>query len=98
MPPGGYHPRSVSEQNPSPPPADAPIDPLFTHAASPFVRTEAPAPVAFASPPDGPVISLASTWVTYKAQIQFGLAILAYLMVLVGSVTVVQANPHAGWK
>jgi hypothetical protein len=93
----GYHPGSVSDQNPAPP-ADAPIDPLFTHAASPFVRTEAPAPVAFASPPEGPQISLATTWVTYKTQIQFGLAIIAYLMVLVGSVTVVQGNPAAGWK
>src|SRR5207237_6357277 len=45
-----------------------------------------------------PQISLTSTWVTYKTQIQFGLAILAYLMVLVGSVTVVQANPEAQWK
>ena len=88
----GYHPGSVSDQSPAPP-ADAPIDPLFTHAASPFVRTEAPAPVAFASPPEGPQISLATTWVTYKTQIQFGLAIIAYLMVLVGSVTVVQGNP-----
>src|SRR5206468_3945069 len=75
-----------------------PVDPLFSRAASPFVRTEAPAPVAFASPPEGPQISLTSTWVTYKTQIQFGLAILAYLMVLVGSVTVVQANPEAQWK
>src|SRR2546423_645899 len=33
-----------------------------------------------------------------QTQIQFGLAILAYLMVLVGSVTVVQGNPEAGWK
>lgn len=39
-----------------------------------------------------------STWITYKTQIQFGFAILAYLMVLVGSVTVVQANHEASWK
>jgi len=39
-----------------------------------------------------------SSWVTYKTQIEFGFAILAYLMVLVGSVTVVQANPDARWK
>ena len=88
----------MSEHKHSPPPADDPVDPLFSRAASPFVRTEAPAPVAFASPPEGPQISLTSTWVTYKTQIQFGLAILAYLMVLVGSVTVVQANPEAQWK
>jgi len=34
----------------------------------------------------------------YRTQIEFGLAMLAYLMVLVGSVTVVQANPDAGWR
>jgi hypothetical protein len=39
-----------------------------------------------------------SSWVTYKSQIEFGFAIVAYLMVLVGSVTVVQANPDARWK
>ena len=38
------------------------------------------------------------TWVTYKTQIKFALAILAYLMVLVGSVTVVKANPDAFWR
>ncbi|TMF96421.1 MAG: hypothetical protein E6I05_00835, partial [Chloroflexi bacterium] len=72
----------MSEPHPAPP-ADAPVDPLFTHAASPFVRTEAPAPVAFASPPAGePVFDPMMTWVTYKTQIKFALAILAYLMVL----------------
>src|SRR5689334_17234889 len=39
-----------------------------------------------------------STWVTYKTQIQFGLATLAYLMVLVGTVIVVGANPSVDWK
>jgi hypothetical protein len=89
----------MSEQNPSPPPPapEAPVDPLFSHAASPFVRTEAPPPVAFASPPDAPPIFL-STYTTYRSQIHFGLAILAYLMVLVGSVTIVQANPGAAWR
>ncbi len=57
------------------------------------MRTEAPAPVAFASPPDAPAFSPISTWVTYKTQIQFGLAILAYLMFLVGTVIVIGANP-----
>ena len=33
-----------------------------------------------------------SAWTAYKTQIQFGLAILAYLMFLVGAVVVVQAN------
>lgn len=84
-------------EHPAPPPAEAPVDPLFTHAAAPFIRTEVPMPVAFASPPE-PVINLASTWVNYKAQIQFGMALLAYLMVVVGSVTVVQANQGAAWR
>src|SRR3979411_1268312 len=41
----------MTEQEPSQNPADAPGDPLFTHPASPFIRTEAPTPVAHASPP-----------------------------------------------
>jgi hypothetical protein len=85
----------MSEQN-APPPPDSPVDPLFTHPASPFIRTEAPVPVAFPSPP-GPA-AIHSTWVLYRPQIQFGLAILAYMMVLVGAVTVVQANPQAEWR
>ena len=87
----------MSDQPPAPP-AEAPVDPLYTHPASPFIRTEAPTPVAFASPPDGPAFSPLSGWVTYKAQIQFGLAILAYLMFLVGAVVVVRANPDAAWS
>lgn len=86
-----------ADQNPDP--ADAPVDPLFTHPASPFMRTEAPAPVAFASPPSPtPPAALYSTWITYRTQFEFGLALLAYLMVLVGTVTVVQANPEAEWR
>lgn len=87
----------MTEQIPSPPPAEAPVDPLFTHAAAPFLRTEAPAPVAFASPP-APGPFLGSTWVTYKTQIQFALAFLAYLMVVIGVGTVVQANGGAEWR
>lgn len=88
----------MSEQNPSPPrPTEAPVDPLFTHAASPFEHTEAPPPVAFLSPPAAPPI-LVSTYTAYRTQIHFGLAVLAYLMVLVGSVTIVQANAEAGWR
>jgi hypothetical protein len=95
----GYHAPSVTEQTPAEAPAaEAPIDPLFTHAASPFERTEPPTPVAFASPPDLPQIGPAPTWVIYRTQIYFGFAIAAYLMVLVGSVTVVQANPEADWR
>ncbi|MHB8611630.1 MAG: hypothetical protein ACYDAL_04255 [Candidatus Dormibacteraceae bacterium] len=82
-----------------PNPAEAPIDPLSTHPASPFLRTEAPAPVAFASPPNpNQQAPIYSTWVLYRTQIEFGLAMLAYLMVLVGSVVVVQANPEASWR
>ncbi len=39
-----------------------------------------------------------TTWTTYRSQINFGLAILAYLMVLVGAITVIQANPAADWR
>jgi hypothetical protein len=89
----------MTEQNPNPNPAEAPIDPLSTHPASPFMHTEAPAPVAFASPPTPVrVVPSSSTWVLYRTQIEFGLAMLAYLMVLVGSVVVVQANREAGWR
>ena len=56
------------------------------------MRTETPPQVGFVPPP------VVSTWITYKTQIQFGFAILAYLMILVGSVTVVQANHEASWK
>jgi len=91
----------VTDQNPAPP-AEAPVDPLFTHPASPFERTNPPSPVAFPSPPLplGPAtfITPMATLTAYKTQIQFGFAMLAYLMVLVGSVTVVRANPEAGWR
>jgi len=43
-------------------------------------------------------VPMYSTWVTYRTQIEFGLAMLAYLMVLVGSVVVLQANPAAAWR
>ena len=98
---GGYHPGAVSDQNPAPP-AEVPVDPLFTHPASPFERTNPPAPVEFASPPQSGVwagtVAPMAAWTTYKTQIQFGFAILAYLMVLVGSVTVVAANSDASWR
>lgn len=88
----------MSETNPlPPPPTEAPVDPLFTHAASPFEHTEAPPPVAFLSPPAAPPI-LFSTYTAYRTQIHFGLSVLAYLMMLVGSVTILQANPTADWR
>jgi hypothetical protein len=89
----------MTEQPPDPQSsAEAPVDPLYTHPASPFIQTEAPPPVVLAPPPPGPPPSVASTWITYRTPIEFGLGILAYLMVLVGSVTVVQANPTADWR
>src|SRR2546429_9978798 len=45
-----------------------------------------------------PQFNPAATLLAFKTQRQFGLAILAALMVLVGSVTVVQGNRGAGWK
>jgi hypothetical protein len=86
---------AVSEQKPVP---DTPIDPLFSHAASPFLKTEVPTPVAFESPPGVPAITPMSTWNAYKTQIQFAFAILAFLMILVGSVTVLQANGTVTWR
>jgi hypothetical protein len=89
----------MTEQNPSQNPTDAPVDPLFTHPASPFLRTEAPAPVSLdSSPHQSPTPAIYSTWVTYRTQIEFGLTMLAYLMVLVGSITVLKANPDADWR
>src|SRR6266852_2997690 len=85
----------MSEQQPNPDPAEAPLESLYTHPASPFLRTESTAPKHV----DMPVLpAMSSTWVTYRTQIEFGLAMLAYLMVLVGSVTVLQANPNAPWR
>jgi hypothetical protein len=88
----------MTEDNPSPNP-ETPVDPLVTHPASPFLQTAAPAPVNYASPPGPPPTpAIYSTWVLYRTQIEFGLSLLAYLMVLVGSVVVVQANPEAEWR
>src|SRR6266567_1742020 len=86
----------MSEERPRAEPTESPAEPLYTHPASPFVKTEAPVPLQLdmASQP-----SAQSTWVTYRTQIEFGLGVLAYLMVLVGSVTVLGANPgNAGWR
>jgi len=67
----------MSEQQPNPDTAEAPIEPLYTHPASPFLRTESTAPKHV----DLPVLpAMASTWITYRTQIEFGLAMLAYLM------------------
>src|SRR2546428_14033667 len=82
----------MSEQRPNPDPTEAPIEPLYTHPASPFVRTETPQQVDMPAVPAAP-----SSWVVYRTPIEFGPAMLAYLMVLVGSGTVFQANPTADW-
>lgn len=86
----------MSEQKYPSPPAEPPVDPLFSHAASPFLRTEAPTPVGFASPPAAP--ALTPIWTAHKAQIQFAFALLAFLMILAGSVTVLQANGEVEWR
>lgn len=85
----------MGDQNPV---QDAPIDPMFSHAASPFLRTEVPTPVAFESPPAAPAITPMSAWTAYKTQIQFAFALLAFLMILVGSVTVLQGNGAVTWR
>ena len=87
--------QEVSDQEPV---RDAPIDPLFSHAASPFLKTETPTPVAFESPPAGPAFAPMSTLTAYKAQIQFAFALLAFLMILVGSVTVLQGSGAIAWR
>lgn len=86
----------MSEATPGQDPAEAPVEPLYTHPASPFLKTEP----GYASPPsEQPAPTPAqATWVTYRTQILFGLAMLAYLMVLVGSVTVLEANRDAPWR
>jgi hypothetical protein len=90
-------PETAFPSPPVPAPTQAPVDPLYSRAASPFIRTEAPPSEAMVARPEH-LITPMSTWVTYKTQIQFGFAILAYLMVLVGSITVVQANHEASWR
>ncbi len=85
----------MSEQQPDPNQTESPIEPLYTHPASPFVQTDTSAPAHVDMPALPPV---QSTWVIYRTQIEFGLAMLAYLMVLVGSITVLQANPTASWR
>ena len=92
---------AVSEPAPSAPP-DAPVDPLFAHPASPFERTNPPQALAYASPPETGVwtgtVAPMATWTAHKTQIEFGFAILAFLMILVGTVTVVAANSSASWR
>jgi hypothetical protein len=79
-------------------PTQPPVEPLYTHPASPFMRTETSLPPQAAqlqSPPPTPV---QSTWITYRFQIEIGLALLAYMMFVVGSVSILRANPEADWR
>ena len=90
--------RLVTETPSTQDPAQGPVEPLYTHPASPFLRTESGFPSPSAAPPGPPPTPAQSTWITYRSQIEFGLAMLAYLMFLVGSVTVLEANPGAPWR
>jgi hypothetical protein len=87
----------VSTQ-PAPPDPAEPVETPFADAASPFKRTHAAQPVFVPPPPQHMKPPAQTTWTTYRSQINFGLAMLAYLMVLVGAITVVQANPDADWR
>ena len=56
-------------------------------------------PVFAGPPPSAPLPpATQSSWVTYRSQINFGFAMLAYLMVLVGAITLIQANPDSDWR
>src|SRR3979490_1432141 len=88
----------MSDVPPEQEPAQAPVEPLYTHPASPFARTESNMPPQVAAIPGPPPSPVQSTWVTYRSQIEIGLALLAYMMFLIGSVTVLRANPDAPWR
>ncbi len=75
----------------------SPVEPHYTHPASPFMRTESNLPVV-SDRPAPPPRRVHSTWIIYRAQIEIGLALLAYMMFLVGSVTILRANPDASWR
>jgi hypothetical protein len=76
----------------------SPVEPLYTHPASPFMRTESNLPPQVSERPGPPARPVQSTWIIYRAQIEIGLALLAYMMFLVGSVTILRANPDASWR
>src|SRR5260221_11169678 len=77
-------------------PAQSPVESLSTHPASPFTRTESniPPQVADVSGPTPPAMKVQSTWITYRSQIKIGLPLLAYMRLLIGSVTLLLANPE----
>jgi len=84
---------------PAPPDPTQPVETPFADAASPFKRTaaEIPVPIYNMPAPPRPAAPVASTWVTYRSQINFGLAMVAFLMILVGCSMVIEANPRADW-
>jgi hypothetical protein len=90
----------MSDAPPDENPTQSPVEPLYTHPASPFTRTESNIPPQVAGIPGPPLRRqpAQSTWVIYRSQIEIGLALLAYMMLLVGSVTVLRGNPEAGWR
>src|SRR4030081_116138 len=88
----------MSDAPPEQDPTQAPVEPLYTHPASPFTRTETNLPPQVVAPPGPPPTPAQSTWITYRYQIEIGLALLAYMSILVGSVTVLRANPDSSWR
>jgi hypothetical protein len=88
----------MSDAPPEQEPPTAPVEPLYTHPASPFMRTESSMPPQVAQSPGPPPVAGVSSWITYRSQIEIGLALLAYMMFLIGSVTVLRANPDASWR
>lgn len=88
----------MSEAPPEQEPAQPPVEPLYTHPASPFLRTASSFPPQVSGLPGPPPAPVQSTWITYRSQLEIGLALLAYMMFLVGSVTVLRANPDASWR
>jgi hypothetical protein len=88
----------MSDAPPEHDPVQAPVEPLYTHPASPFMRTESSIPLQVDGLAGPPTVAVQSTWITYRAQIEIGLALLAYMMFLLGSVTVLRSNPDAPWR
>jgi hypothetical protein len=90
----------MSDTPPEHKPTQPPVEPLYTHPASPFMRTESniPPQVAGIPGPTPAAMQVQSTWVTYRSQIEIGLTLLAYLMFVVGSATVIHGNPTAPWR
>ena len=88
----------MSDSPPEREQTQSPVEPLYTHPASPFMRTESNLPPVVSDRPGPPPRQVQSTWITYRAQIEIGLALLAYMMFLVGSVTILRANPDASWR